>query len=248
MDKKLEKFLQQKFQLYCQEEFITTDPIQIPHLFHQKQDIEIAGLLTSTIAWGKRKSIIKNAHQIMEIMDFSPYDFIIHGRLKDFEKATNFVHRTFNYLDLTYFFKALKKLYFGAESLEDYFLIKAEEPNTFHAIERFREKFLFEPDFRTQKHISSPAKNSAAKRLNMFLRWMVRDNPVDFGLWEKIPKEKLIIPLDVHSGRVARSLNLLQRKANDWKSAEFLTNELKKYDAKDPVKFDFALFGIGAFE
>lgn len=248
MNKKIEKILHQKFKLYCREEFISTDPIQVPHLFSKKQDIEIAGLLTATIAWGNRKSIIKNAYQIMEIMDSSPYDFITKANSKEFEKTTNFVHRTFNHLDLTYFFKALKNLYSDAESLENYFLIQTEETNTFQAIERFRDKFLFCPDSRTQKHISSPAKNSAAKRLNMFLRWMVRESPVDFGIWKKIPKEKLIIPLDVHSGNVARNLELLQRKANDWKSAELLTNELKKYDAQDPVKFDFALFGVGAFE
>lgn len=244
----LKSFLDEKASLYSQKNFIETDPIQIPHKFTKKQDIEISGLLSATIAWGNRKSIIKNASKIIEIMDFSPYDFILNHTDKDLIKTKGFVHRTFNEEDLLYFFKALKNLYQSSDSLEDYFLIHKNEKNTFYAIDRFREAFLFDKNFRTKKHISSPSQRSASKRLNMYLRWMVREDKIDFGIWKKIPKNKLIIPLDVHTGRVARSLNLLNRKANDWFSAELLTEKLKQFDQEDPVKYDFALFGIGAFE
>ena len=246
----LKSFLDQKSQQYNQDFFIAHDPIQIPHQFSKKQDIEIAALLAATIAWGNRKSIIKNALNMMQRMDHAPYEFVKHATQKDLDKLNGFVHRTFNDFDFKFFTQSLQQLYQNADSLESYFLIEAVEFNPKFAIERFRNAFLNNESVRTQKHVSSPAKNSSAKRLNMFLRWMVRkDNQgVDFGIWEKIPSSKLSLPLDVHTGNIARKLNLLTRKQNDWKAVEEIDTVLRKLDKNDPVKYDFALFGLGAFE
>ncbi|CVK16624.1 TIGR02757 family protein [Apibacter mensalis] len=247
----LKPFLDQKVEQYNTINFIETDPIQIPHQFNKKEDIEISGFLTASIAWGNRKSIIKNAGRIMQFLDYSPYDFILNHTTQDLKRMEGSVHRTFNSLDLFFFIKSLQNIYKNHQGLEQVFSAKKEEKDTYFLIERFRERFFeIEHLQRTQKHISSPAKNSSAKRINMFLRWMVRKDSkqVDFGLWNSISPAQLVCPLDVHSGNVARTLKLLTRNQNDWKSASYLMKNLKALDAEDPVKYDFALFGLGVFE
>ena len=250
MDKaELKEYLDFKANQFNNPDFIAQDPIQIPHSFSKKEDIEISGYLSATIAWGNRKSIIKNAKKMMLLMDSSPYDFVINHSEKDLERLLPFVHRTFNGNDFIFIIKALKRAYTTFDSLEGLFLIKPDEQNPMPAIDRFRSFMLAdEPEIRTKKHISSPAKNSSAKRINMFLRWVVRKdlNGVDFGIWERIPQSKLSIPLDVHSGNTARKLGLLTRKQNDRKSVETLDSKLRELDPKDPVKYDFALFGVSA--
>lgn len=247
----LKSFLEEKVEQYNHIKFIDTDPIQIPHRFSQKEDIEIAGFLTATIAWGNRKSIIKNANRIIEFMDNSPYDFVLNHTNKDLLKINGSIHRTFNSVDLQFFIKSLKNIYINYGGLENVFAARQQEKNTFYLIERFRNIFFELQHFdRTQKHISNPVKNSSAKRINMFLRWMVRkDNKgVDLGIWNTISPSQLVCPLDVHSGNVARKLDLIQRKQNDWKAVSELMDNLSLFDSEDPVKYDFALFGLGAFE
>lgn len=249
--KELKAFLDEKYLQYHSLEFIESDPIQIPHLFTQKEDIEISGFLTSTIAWGQRKSIIKNAQSLMDRMDQSPFDFVVNHTEDDLQNLEGFVHRTFNSLDLCFFIKSLKALYKKEKSLETYFLPAANEKDLQMGIFRFREEFLKTDHLvRSEKHISNPNKNSACKRINMFLRWMVRTNSqgVDFQIWENISSSYLSCPLDVHSGNVARKLGLLKRKQNDGKALKELDFELRKLDSNDPVKYDFALFGLGVFE
>ena len=247
----LKLFLDEKVILYNNPKFIDSDPIQIPHLFTLKEDIEIAAFLVATIAWGNRKSIINNGHRLMEIMDNSPYDFVMDFSEKNAESLSPFVHRTFNNEDLFYFLKALQNIYKNHGGLENVFAQYSEKNSMQTAIHHFKKTFFELPHLtRTQKHISDPLKNSAAKRINMFLRWMVRnDNAgVDFGIWKNISPSQLSCPLDVHSGNVARKLKLLNRKQNDGKALTELDNSLRKLDPKDPVKYDFALFGLGIFE
>ncbi|MDT0293079.1 TIGR02757 family protein [Mesonia ostreae] len=249
--KELKEFLDHKVTEYEKPQFISTDPIQIPHLFSQKEDIEIAGFLTATIAWGNRKSILKNAHRLMEKMDHSPYDFIKNHQEKDLDSLTGFVHRTFNADDLFYFIKALQNIYKNHQGLEGIFTKFSSPTSTQEAIHEFKKIFFaLEHAKRTEKHVSDPVKKSAAKRINMFLRWMVRSskNEVDFGLWKGISPAALSCPLDVHSGNVARKLGILKRKQNDAKALAELDTKLRKLDPKDPVKYDFALFGLGVFE
>jgi len=241
--------LEDKFNEFNRKSFIESDPIAIPHLFNAKNDIEIAGFLSATIAWGQRKTIVKNAKEIVILMDMSPFEFIINHQPKDLKRFDNFKHRTFNSTDLAYFITALKHIYTNYGNLENVF---AKYPKDMQqSIAHFKNVF-FEINFpdRTSKHISNPLKNSAAKRINMFLRWMVRKDQrgVDFGIWKKINPKNLMCPLDVHSGNVARKLGLLKRNQNDWKAVEELTNKLKTFDKNDPVKYDFALFGLGIFE
>jgi uncharacterized protein (TIGR02757 family) len=247
--KELKEFLDEKVYQYNQKQFIDTDPIYIPHLFTKKQDIEIAGFLSATIAWGQRKTILQNGIKLMQWMDYSPYNFILN--FKENELFSGFKHRTFNGIDCIFFLKALQNIYQKHESLEEIFLIKNENENAFNAIIAAR-KCFFQTNFPTRslKHFSDPNANSAAKRLNMYLRWMVRkDNVgVDFGLWNNIKPKHLLCPLDVHSGNVARKLGLLKRKQNDRAAVEELTAQLQKFDNYDPVKYDFALFGLGVFE
>ncbi|PZW39699.1 uncharacterized protein (TIGR02757 family) [Mesonia algae] len=249
--KELKEFLDHKVKEYENPDFIATDPIQIPHLFTQKEDIEIAGFLTATIAWGNRKSILKNSHRLMQMLDNSPLDFIKNHQDKNLDSLSSFVHRTFNGDDLIYFVKALQNIYTNYQGLEGIFTKYSTVTSTQLGIHELK-KIFFELEHlpRTQKHVSDPLKNSAAKRINMFLRWMVRSskNQVDFGLWKKIPTSALSCPLDVHSGNVARKLKLLKRKQNDAKALAELDQNLRKLDAKDPVKYDFALFGLGVFE
>lgn len=251
LTEELREFLNTKVDRYNSPEFIESDPIQIPHQFSLKQDIEISGFLAATIAWGQRPTIIKNANRLMAAMDYAPYDFIKNHREEDLKNLEGFVHRTFNFDDLLFFMSSLNHIYNSHESLEELFAVKDGEINLKGAIGRFREEFFSIPHLsRTQKHLSDPLRNSACKRINMFLRWMVRnDNSgVDFGIWPSIPSSILSCPLDVHSGNVARHFGLLRRKQNDWKAVEELDESLRMLDPGDPVKYDFALFGMGVFE
>ena len=246
----LKEFLDEKVLQYNNFDFIESDPIQIPHLYSLKEDIEIAGFLSATIAWGNRKMIINNSKKLMEIMGNSPYDFVMNHSEDNLGSLDNFVHRTFNSLDAKTFMKALQNIYKNHNGLEAVFSKNQEENSMQKSIHEFK-KFFFEIEHlqRTQKHISDPLNNSAAKRINMFLRWMVRnDNKVDFGIWNTISTSKLSCPLDVHSGNVARKLGLLKRKQNDGKALAELDIALRKLDKNDPVKYDFALFGLGVFE
>ena len=248
----LKRFLDEKAAYYNQPLFIESDPIQIPHQFSKKEDIEIAGFLVATIAWGNRKSIIKNGTRLMQLMGNSPHDYVLNfSEEKHSESLSDFVHRTFNSDDLVYFIKALQHIYKEHNGLEAVFSTFSEENTLQPAIHHFKKVFFSLPHLkRTEKHVSDPLKNSAAKRINMFLRWMVRkDNTgVDFGIWNSLSPSQLSCPLDVHSGRVARSLSLLKRKQNDAKALNELDNSLRKLDPADPVKYDFALFGLGVFE
>ncbi len=247
----IKEFLDEKVSLYNNSSFIESDPIQIPHLFTVKEDIEIAGFLVATIAWGNRKSIINNGHRLMELMGNSPYDFVRDFSDKNSEHLSNFVHRTFNGTDLIYFIKSLQNIYKNHGGLENIFTGFSDKNGVQGDIHHFKKIFFELPHLpRTQKHVSDPVKNSAAKRINMYLRWMVRrDNAgVDFGIWKNISPSLLSCPLDVHSGNVARKLGLLKRKQNDAKAVLELDNSLKLLDPADPVKYDFALFGLGVFE
>ena len=245
----LHSFLDFKSNQYESVSFIAEDPIQIPHQFSKKNDIEVAAFLCATIAWGTRVSILKSAKKMIDLMDASPYDFVLNHQKKDIKTLNSFVHRTFNGQDLAYFISSLKNIYLNHGGLER--LFSSPKINLQDRIHHFKKTF-FELDYlnRTQKHISDPQKGSAAKRINMFLRWMVRSNKkgVDFGIWNKISPSELSIPLDVHTGNVARKLGLLKRKQNDSKALLELDTKLRNLDPKDPVKYDFALFGLGAFE
>lgn len=247
----LKEFLDEKAALYNQPKFIASDPIQIPHRFQKKEDIEIAGFLVATIAWGNRKSIITNGNRLLEIMGHSPHDFILHFSEEHLDRLNGFVHRTFNESDLLYFLKALQHIYRDHNGLEAIFSTHATADSLQPAIHEFKKVFFSLPHLpRTQKHVSDPFKNSAAKRINMFLRWMVRNDSagVDFGIWDTISPSILSCPLDVHSGTIARKLNLLKRKQNDGKAVAELDRSLRIFNAYDPAVYDFALFGLGAFE
>lgn len=252
MNKKdLKEFLDSKVQLYNKPDFIDSDPIQIPHLFAKKEDIEIAGFLSATISWGNRKSIINNCHKMMQLLDQAPYEFVMQHQDSDLEKLEPFVHRTFNGLDFITFIKGLQHIYTNHNGLEAVFAKQAQKDSLQASIHHFKSTFFeIEHLQRSQKHISDPLKNSAAKRINMFLRWMVRPNNtnVDLGIWTSLSPAQLSCPLDVHSGNVARKLGLLKRKQNDGKALAELDTALRKLDANDPVKYDFALFGLGVFE
>lgn len=252
MNKKdLKEFLDTKVDQYNHPSFIDSDPIQIPHQFSLKEDIEISGFLTATIAWGNRKSIINNANKMMRLLDQSPHDFIMNHSESDLKRLLPFVHRTFNGYDFIQFIKSIKHIYTNHNGLEAVFSNIPKGQDMQYAIHNFKSVF-FEIDHldRTKKHVSDPLKNSAAKRINMYLRWMVRQdhNGVDFGIWNSISPSLLSCPLDVHSGNVARKLKLLKRKQNDGKALAELDLSLRKLDANDPVKYDFALFGLGVFE
>ncbi len=245
----LKEFLEEKVVQYNKPDFISTDPIQLPHLFSKKQDIEIIGFLVATLAWGNRKAIIQAGEKIIKLMGNNPYEFILNYT----EIDSKFVYRTFNSTDLDGFFSSLARIYRRNESLEDLFLLNQSTSaySTVKGISNFRSEFSH-ANFptRTQKHIANIEKGSSCKRINMFLRWMVRSNDtgVDFGIWKKIPLNSLHLPLDVHTGNVARKLEILKRNQNDWKSVEEIQARLIEFDPKDPCKYDFALFGLGAFE
>ena len=244
----LKSFLDEKVEQYNCPDFIENDPIQIPHRFDFQQDIEISGFFSAIIAWGNRKSIINSANKIIEMMGNSPYDFVMNYSDKYLDKFGNkSVHRTFMMEDFKFFLKSLNNIYSKWDSLEDLFLLKDGETNFYHALERFRRQFLLGEQHRSGKHISSTYKKSAAKRLMMYLRWLVRKDKkgVEFGLWKRIDQRNLSIPLDVHTANISRKLGLLHRSQNDWKAVEELDDSLRIMDEKDPAKYDFALFGIG---
>lgn len=247
----LKEFLDEKVALYNHPKFIDSDPIQIPHQFTLKEDIEISGFLTATIAWGNRKSIITNAHKMMNLMHNSPHEFVLNHTEKDLEPLKHFVHRTFNGDDFIQFVKSLKHIYTTHHGLESVFANNAQKISMQTSIHEFKKVFFEKQHLnRSTKHISDPLKNSAAKRINMFLRWMVRNDSagVDLGIWNSIKPSQLSCPLDVHSGNVARKLGLLKRTQNDAKALLELDTNLRKLDPTDPVKYDFALFGLGVFE
>lgn len=230
--------------------FIELDPICIPHRFTNKQDIEISGFFAAVLAWGQRKTIISKCTELMQKMDNAPFEFILNADDKDLKKLENFVHRTFNFVDLMYFIEFFKAHYKQYESFEDAFLIgNNSENNLKENLSNFRKYFfsLEDSPHRTRKHISSPESNSACKRINMYLRWMVRkdNNGVDFGLWNRLKPAQLVIPCDVHVENIARRLNLTNRPKADWKMAEEITESLSLLDPEDPAKYDFALFGMG---
>lgn len=242
----LKNFLEKKVMKYNQRHFIENDPISVPHRFSKKEDIEIAGFFAAILAWGNRTIIIRNANELMRRMDFAPHNFILEHTDTELKHFRKFTHRTFNGTDCIFFIRSLRSIY-KKQTLESAFAGNTPK----EAIMNFRKTFFKTPHLpRSEKHISNPAAGSPAKRLNMFLRWMVRKDSsgVDFGIWKNLPVKNLMCPLDVHSGNVARKLGLLSRKQNDWQAVEELTNRLREFDANDPAKYDFALFGMGAFK
>jgi uncharacterized protein (TIGR02757 family) len=248
----LKAFLDQKSKEFNHPRFIENDPISIPKKFTKIQDVEIIGLWTALLSWGQRVTIINNANRIVELMDGAPFDFVKNHSEKDRKRFSKFVHRTFQPTDALYFLEFFQNYYQNNHSLEESFIDnEAEEDVVKNGLIKFR-KIFFNSEFaprRTQKHIASPLKNSSCKRLNMFLRWMVRDDGiVDFGIWKNIYKRDLLIPLDVHVQRIALSLGLMQRDKSDWKAVMQLTQRLKDFDSSDPVKYDYALFGLGILQ
>lgn len=247
----LRSFMDMKADQFNQPGFIENDPICIPHMYRKKQDIEIAGFFAATLAWGKRITIIRKCRELMERMDNDPHAFIVSHSKKDLRGIESFRHRTFNGTDALYFLKALKSIYHVHASMEDLFI-----PDSGNSVESgiisFHHKFFSLEDHptRTRKHLSTPERKSTCKRINMFLRWMVRNDQrgVDFGIWSRIPPSSLVCPCDVHVDRVARKLKLIRRTQTDWQTALELTGNLRKLDPDDPVKYDFALFGLGIEE
>jgi uncharacterized protein (TIGR02757 family) len=254
MEDNLTAFLNRKVEAYNRPSFLLGDPVAIPHLFTAKADQEIAGLFAAVFSWGQRATIVKKATELMNRMDNAPHAFCLHHSNKELQQLLNFKHRTFNATDLLYFIAFLKQHYERNDSLESAFLIghKPSNADTTGAITGFYHYFFSLPDApeRTKKHLSSPEKKSACKRINMYLRWMVRQDKagVDLGLWKHIHSRQLIIPLDLHVARVARRFGLLQRQQNDWMAALELTAALSRFDPNDPVKYDFALFALGILE
>jgi uncharacterized protein (TIGR02757 family) len=250
--KELKDFLDQKSDQYNKPRFIESDPISIPHLYNKKQDIEISGLFAAVLAWGQRKTIIRKCKELMDRMDNEPYDFIRHHTDKELKRFGDFKHRTFNETDALYFIEALKWIYNKYDSLEDAFLVPLSDETVEKGLIKFHQLFFSLEDHphRTKKHLPTPERKSTCKRINMYLRWMVRqdDHGVDFGIWKKISPSQLICPCDLHVDRVARKLKLIKRKQTDWQTALELTNNLRKLDPTDPVKYDFALFGLGIEE
>lgn len=248
----LKFLLDEKTNLYNRPEFITGDPVSIPRSFSSREDIEISGFMAATIAWGQRTTIVRNGFRLMEMMSNTPYDFVMNAGPSDLIRVSGFVHRTFNGDDCLFFIESLRNIYLNHGGPEAVFRegIRQDEPDVYGAICHFRQVFLESPHLdRSAKHLANPATGSTAKRINMFLRWMVRkdDQGVDFGLWNSISPSLLCCPLDVHSGNTARKLGLLKRKQNDWKAVVELTNNLRMFDPDDPARYDFALFGMGVF-
>lgn len=242
----IKEYLEESYLKYNNKNFIENDPICIPHLFSKKEDVEIAGFLAATIAWGNRKSIINNGNKLMQWMDYQPHDFILNHTKKDLKPFSTFVHRTFNGLDCVYFMQGLQSIYKNNGGLEQAF--KGNSDDVKENIIHFRKLFLQTSHLpRSEKHISNPEQKSSAKRLCMYLRWMVRkDNfGVDFGIWKSIKPSQLCLPLDVHTGNVSRTLKLLSRTQNDWQAVNEITQVLRSFDSNDPIKYDFSLFGIG---
>lgn len=249
----IKELLDEKYFQFNNTAFIETDPISIPHQFSRKEDIEIASLLVATIAWGQRISIINNGNKLMRLMNDTPHEFILNFSKKDALRFETFVHRTFNSTDCVFFLNALKNIYTKHGGLESAFSnnFSSKETDVKNAIANFRELFLStKHEHRSEKHISNPLAKSSAKRLCMFLRWMVRKDKhgVDFGIWKTIKPHQLCLPLDLHTGNVSRKLGLLNRTQNDWQAVEEITSVLRNFDKNDPIKYDFSLFGLGAFE
>ncbi|WP_426667701.1 TIGR02757 family protein [Mucilaginibacter sp. McL0603] len=248
----LKAFLDSKVSQYNRPDFIKNDPVSIPHLFTRRQDIEIMGFWAATLAWGQRVTIINKCKELITLMDGAPYDFIINHEEPDLKRLLHFKHRTFNDIDTLYFISFFRYHYSRHDSLEDAFMPPGPLKGVEQALNYFRSYFFSLPDYphRTKKHVSSPSQKSTCKRLNMFLRWMVRkDNcGVDFGIWNKLKPSDLIMPCDLHVDRVARKLKLITRKQTDWQTAVELTGRLCEFDPLDPVKYDFALFGLGIEE
>jgi len=248
----LKEFLDEKADLYNTSAFIETDPIQVPHQFSEERDIEISAFLTASIAWGQKTTIISNAHKLLSWMPGGPYEFIMTADEDDLERFVPFVHRTFNGLDCIYFLRSLKYIYLHHGGLKGVFEKSFRDSGDLQfSMAEFRRLFLMHADpGRTSKHVADVSRGSSAKRINMFLRWMVRrdERGVDFGLWRDIPMNALYLPLDVHTGNVARKLGLLHRKQNDWKAVAELSSRLREFDPDDPVRYDYALFGLGSFE
>ena len=248
----LKEFLDEKYDLYNRPSFIETDPIQIPHRYSKKEDIEISGFMSATIAWGRRNSIIKNAGRLMEFMNNNPHEFLINADKSDIKIFEKFVHRTFNGDDCMFFIDSLRNIYLNHGGLEKVFAENIEKTHSIiDSIKYFREIFFEIPHLkRTEKHIANIDKNSAAKRLNLFLMWMIRNDNrgVHFGLWDTIKPQYLYLPLDVHSANTGRKLGLISRKQNDWKTVDEVTKKLRSFDNDDPVKYDFALFGLSIME
>lgn len=244
----LKTLLDEAYERFAQPSFIVDDPIQVPRAFSKREDAEVIGFLTATIAWGQRRTIINNARKLARLMDDRPFEFLVNADATDLRHVNSFVHRTFNGADLKHFIIALRHLYTKHGGIEAAFLVDGSLGDMSTAIARFKQRF-FEPKHasRTEKHVADPSKGSNAKRINMFMRWMVRPNDrgVDLGLWKRITPADLMVPLDVHTGRVARELGLLHRKQDDWKAVDELTAALRAFDANDPVKYDIALFGMG---
>ena len=244
----LKTFLDEKVEYFNVPAFIENDPISIPHMFSKKQDIEISGLFAAVLAWGQRVTIIRKCTELMQFMDNDPHRFIMNHRQKDLRVFEDFRHRTFNGTDTLYFIAALKFLYTKYPSLEDAFIVPPSELTIEKGLVRFHHLF-FTPDHphRTKKHLATPERKSTCKRINMYLRWMVRRDKkgVDFGLWRRISPAQLVCPCDLHVDRVGRKLKLIRRRQTDWLTALELTDNLRKFDPLDPVKYDFALFGLG---
>jgi uncharacterized protein (TIGR02757 family) len=247
----LKEFLDSKVELYNRPEFIPLDPILIPHRFSKKQDIEIAGFFAATLAWGQRITIINKCSELLAMMGNAPHDFLLNHTPDDLKKFEKFKHRTFNSTDTLYFIESLSTYYRTHDSLEDAFMDSGSDSIESGLI-NFHKIFFGLSDFppRTIKHVSTPLRKSACKRLNMYLRWMVRQdaNGVDFGIWKKLKPSQLVCPCDVHVERVARKLKLIKGKGMNWNTAMELTTNLRKLDSSDPVKYDFALFGLGIVE
>lgn len=249
--KDIKELLDERVILYNRPGFIANDPISVPHLFKKKQDIEIAGFFAATLAWGQRKTIVRKCKELMTLMDNDPHNFILHHSEKDLKRLLDFKHRTFNSTDLLYFIESLRHYYIEYDSLETAFYSNPQDETVEQGLIKFHHRF-FELDHphRTRKHLPTPERKSTCKRLVMYLRWMVRnDNKgVDFGIWKKISPAQLVCPCDLHVDRVARKLKLIKRKQTDWQTALELTANLRKLDPVDPIKYDFALFGLGIDE
>lgn len=248
----LKSFLDEKVEHYNQPGFIANDPIQIPHSYTKREDIEIAGLFAAVLAWGQRITIINKCKDLFQRMDNDPHQFVLHHSENDLKSLMDFKHRTFNTTDTLYFVEFLKWFYTNHKSLEEAFLVPKEEITIEKGLIHFNTLFFSLPDspHRTRKHIATPERKSTCKRLNMYLRWMVRNDKkgVDFGLWKNIRMDQLLCPCDVHVERVARKLKLIKRKQTDWQTVLELSTNLKKFDSNDPIKYDFALFGLGIEE
>lgn len=249
----IKNLLDKKYREYCRSEFFTeTDPIQIPKMFEEKEDIEIAGFLSASLAWGQRPTIIRKCRELMQLMDYAPADFIRNATETDYEHFSSFKHRTFNAGDCCYFLRALAYIYRNTGGMEKLFTDSFHRHGNMMAVlsDWYKAFTQLPAEPRVLRHIANVDKGSAAKRVNMYLRWMVRsdESGIDFGLWKEIPASALLIPLDLHTGNVSRQLGLLTRKQNDSRAVLELTERLREFDPVDPIRYDFALFGIGAFK